>query len=619
MNHEELVSKFVEFRILNSKGKLNSRSIEKISSLGLEDHIFDLTSFLPLEASLFERLFCVLNQIKEVQRCKVCHKLLKFNGRFYSTYCSIKCSVVDTNERRSQACSSSKLLKSEEENQAINKKRHRTNIDRYGEEYRKLVAEKTKKTNIERYEVETKLVLTEFQEYMRQKMEEKHGKKHALQIQKFKEKQTETCLRNYGVENPSKSVEIKVKKNLTFLKKYNMHPLSKGSPIRERGLATVKALYGVDNPFQSEEIKDRIKKRNLKMFGRESYQQLHISTESLEKLNSAEWLRTEHHENQKSLLEISRELKVSNTCVGSYLNRNGIEIRKFSTSLGESEIGSFLENNSINCIRNIRTIIAPKELDIFIPEHNVAIEYCGLYWHSDLFRDKNYHFEKWKACREKNIRLFTIFEDNWQSNRSKIEDKILYACNLLKVERVFARKCSIVELDSTQSKIFFDSNHIQGNGRGTVTYGLVYLGEIVAAMSFLKFKSSEIYEINRYATNKHVIGGFRKILSAFFKNHVCNSIFTYADLEYSVGKLYEANHFVLDKIVKPTYTYVIDGARKHRAMFRRKYLPKFLGNGFVEEQTEFENMNNNKILRVWNCGLLKYTLTREDFYGQIGV
>lgn len=77
-------------------------------------------------------------------------------------------------------------------------------------------------------------------------------------------------------------------------------------------------------------------------------------------------------------------------------------------------------------MKNDKKVLNGKELDIYIPSKNLAIEYNGLYWHSDKATlEKNdipnketrmyakyRHIEKTKLCKEKNIRLIHIFEDD---------------------------------------------------------------------------------------------------------------------------------------------------------------------------------------------------------------
>ena len=74
---------------------------------------------------------------------------------------------------------------------------------------------------------------------------------------------------------------------------------------------------------------------------------------------------------------------------------------------------------------NLKSIIYPYELDIYIPSKNLAIEYCGLYWHSEeQGKDKYYHKRKYDMCRDKGIRLITVFEDEYLRKRELVLDRI---------------------------------------------------------------------------------------------------------------------------------------------------------------------------------------------------
>jgi hypothetical protein len=63
---------------------------------------------------------------------------------------------------------------------------------------------------------------------------------------------------------------------------------------------------------------------------------------------------------------------------------------------------------------NSRKIISPYELDIFIPDYNLAFEYDGKGWHKNNTNDEI----KNELCLEKNIKLIRIVENN----RNYIED-----------------------------------------------------------------------------------------------------------------------------------------------------------------------------------------------------
>ncbi len=92
----------------------------------------------------------------------------------------------------------------------------------------------------------------------------------------------------------------------------------------------------------------------------------------------------------------------------------------------EKEIVTFIKSfYSGEVLENSRKIIPPFELDIYIPEKKLAIEYNGLYWHSEeKGKDKHYHKNKYNLCKDKDIRLITIFEDEYLEGREKILNRV---------------------------------------------------------------------------------------------------------------------------------------------------------------------------------------------------
>lgn len=108
---------------------------------------------------------------------------------------------------------------------------------------------------------------------------------------------------------------------------------------------------------------------------------------------------------------------------------------------------SKLEEDFVNFIRSfysgevvtsVRDKIPPMELDIFLPDLNLGIEINGGYWHSERFKDKNYHIRKYNLCKSKNIRLVSIWEWEYLKNKDKIENFIKNL--ILEKKKLFARK-----------------------------------------------------------------------------------------------------------------------------------------------------------------------------------
>ncbi len=325
---------------------------------------------------------------------------------------------------------------------------------------------------------------------------------------------------------------------------------------------------------------------------------------------------TEHlHKEIKSKIETSiQNIKPISTTLfeDKYLPLPGTTCRINGISTGEKEISQFLTDHNIEHQNNNRTIIAPQELDIYIPEYNLAIEYCGLYWHSEQQgKGRHHHEKKHDLCRAQGIQLLTIFEDEWKQRNAQVKRKILHLVGGSGA-KIFARKTEVIELNTKQKKNFFEEHHIQGSGPGSIVYGLLhrkdeYCGDIVAAMAFIK-QPDNVYALNRYATSCTVVGGFSKLLKHFQKNNDWTQIISFADQRWSDGGLYEQTGFILDSVINPDYYYSPDGIQRiHKFNYRRKNLPKLLAH-FDPALSECVNCNNNGVLRLWDCGKRRYIL-----------
>ena len=112
-----------------------------------------------------------------------------------------------------------------------------------------------------------------------------------------------------------------------------------------------------------------------------------------------------------------------------------------------------LLNSYEKTVSSERKVLEGKELDIFIPSQKIAIEFNGLYWHSDKFIDNNYHIDKTDKCLEKDVRLIHIFEDEWVNKRKIVESRIV---NIIKKQdnRIHARKTVIKEVGTKEASKF---------------------------------------------------------------------------------------------------------------------------------------------------------------------
>ena len=154
---------------------------------------------------------------------------------------------------------------------------------------------------------------------------------------------------------------------------------------------------------------------------------------------------------------------------------NGIDIkREVSVSKVEKQLLESIKSMYMGqIIENDRNVIAPLEIDILLPDLKVGIEVCGLYWHSERFKDRDYHVDKMLMCEEKGYRLITIFEDELMFNFDKVISKLKSILGL-NTNSIYARKCTIVQLSTTEAREFFETNHIQGYVNASIRFGLKF-------------------------------------------------------------------------------------------------------------------------------------------------
>ena len=214
----------------------------------------------------------------------------------------------------------------------------------------------------------------------------------------------------------------------------------------------------------------------------------------------------------------------------------------FNKSSQEIELGKFIDLLNINVIKNTQNVIHG-ELDFYFPNNNIAIEYNGCWWHSDKFKEKEYHYNKWKQCKEKGIQLIFIWEDDLLYKRDIVYSLIKSKLGIYDT-RIYARKTIIKEVPYTITKEFINKNYLQGYSIDKIRLGLYYNNELVSIMTFGKsrFKSdNDDIEIIRFCNklNYQIIGGASKLFSYFKKYYNYKNIISYVECDISNGKLYE--------------------------------------------------------------------------------
>ena len=483
------------------------------------------------------------------------------------------------------------------------------------------------------------------------------GVTHHMKLNDVKEKTKQTNLKKYGCEYLQQSNVFKKKSKNTILKKYGVDHISKVKSVKEKVRKTNLDRFGVPYAIMNETIKDKRKKNNLKKYNIDNVSKLQfvknkVKKTNLEKYNNENYLLsddffikskktmknrwqsnniTKSEKFRKSNFSISKDsnyikyigdsyslMKCGNghnytINIDNYLRRkeanlplcticNSIGI---SQSIKEKELYNFIKDNYNSKIRT--SYRDGLEIDIYLPELNIGFEFNGLYWHSELYKDKNYHIDKSKYFLNKGIHIIHIWEDDWSYKNEIIKSQIL---NIIgKTEnKIYARKCQVKEIqDSKIISKFLENNHIQGKVNSSLKLGLYYNNKLISVMTFDHFEgrkkmNNNEWNLSRFCSlsNYNVIGGFSKLLSFFIKSYNPNRIITYADRDWSLGKMYKKLGFKKIKETRPDYKYIVDKKRVHKSNFKKSNLNTSL--------TESQYMKENKINRIWDCGKIKFEM-----------
>ena len=301
----------------------------------------------------------------------------------------------------------------------------------------------------------------------------------------------------------------------------------------------------------------------------------------------------------------SIDLKLCKNCSGA-----------IAASKSENEIANYISTiYSGECVRNSREIIPPLELDLYYPEKKIAVEFNGLYWHSETYKPYNYHFNKFKLCKESGIRLISIFEQDWRFKRDNVKNILKEA--FLDLKSIYARKCKIQLLSYKEKSDFINQYHFYGDSnQGTISYGLFYENNLVSVMSFGKLRGQNslrnnngYYELVRYVTKSGfvIVGGAFKLIKHFISDYNPNYILCYSDNDFFTGNIYNSLGFALKSLGEKSIDY--QWCNYSDVLSRQQCMPYKLLNKFpkyknmqITGSKERFIMNDLGYHRVYRCG-----------------
>lgn len=437
-----------------------------------------------------------------------------------------------------------------------------------------------------------------------------------------------TCLISYDTPEKHQLLEDLKSGKLFVAQKYNCTIPVVNRWIRQHQI-TIEPYHGVKSNIPAEHVESLILQGHT---DREIARKLNTSPATVERIakrngqkvkkTSDQWkIQRQKLEDSfdyicdqnktRDILAISQELGIDHSVILRFLESKNYNVisHSYCKSRGEIEVLEFVrslgvESKSVRIKHNGLC----REFDVFVESHKVAIEYCGEYWHSSLHKPKNYHAEKQSWAEDQGIKLLTIFEHEWRDKRKLIESMIKTRLNIVE-NKYMARKTSVRKITAKEASVFLNENHIQGDLKNSpVSYGLFDQEDrMLSVMSFTKprFSKGFEWEIARFATLQDtvVVGGASKLFQKFIKDHSPKNCMSFCDRRFGVGQVYKNVGFTETRKTPPGYFYFNTHKFQKISRFQaQKHKLSSIIDNFDPQLTEYQNMYNNKFLKIFDCG-----------------
>lgn len=248
-----------------------------------------------------------------------------------------------------------------------------------------------------------------------------------------------------------------------------------------------------------------------------------------------------------------------------HLSGHGCKYCARIVSSYEMELQEFLKSINIEFESSNRKLLNnSKELDIYIPQHSIAIEFNGLYWHSTERRDALLHLTKTEECLSKGINLIHIFEDEWNFKQGIVKSILRDALGVYE-ETINANDCTIREISTSVARDFLNTNNINGYRNSKYKYGIYTNNdELASVITFGNYnKENSSYDIISFSNklNTSVINALRTLILYFTEQHTVSVLKVALDHRFCVNKQFLDVGFKHVDYTKPNRFY-IDGKNR---------------------------------------------------------
>lgn len=551
-----------------SEGISSQSSINSLSSEECKEDITKETSFLdPFydTVKFSQRVWHVINDNYEAQIC-ICGgpKLFFKNPKGYHATCgSAECKILQKTSKFKETCQ-----------------------EKWGSDHH-MKTDEGKKS-------------------LRDSMVSKYGVTHNWKGA-LREASHITMEKKYGARHALQNKEISLKRNATALEKHGTLNFIES----DKSKSTMIEKYGAVNPMKVKSIVEDVTKKSRETKLRKLEGKL---------LSHRITLKDFFYPHCSFLCEKCCNIQIGHMVTVNRKIRIGIDPCTICNpvsidSLSENEVFEFISSIYSGKIERNVKFEGKFEIDIYLPEIGTGIEFNGVYWHSELYKEKEYHKNKTGFFLDRNIEIYHIWEDDWASKKDLIKSKI---SGILKErKKIPARKTTLDNIGYKEAFLFLEANHLQGGIASSFYYGLKKDGELLAVMTISPSRAylnknprPGEFEIIRYASlpGISIIGGISKILSHFIKEHKPSFIVSFCETDFSPNSFktgYYKIGMALEKWTDPNYFYVVDGIRTGRGQWTKKKLIKM---GYDPSLSESEIMASMGAYKIHNSGNYKFIL-----------
>ena len=532
------------------------------------------------ELPLNTKLFWFLNDIKRYPKCEICGKELRKTNchpiKGYSTnFCSNRCAHKSSEYKNKLREKLSKYDRKE----AL-RKRKETCLKKYGCE------------NVSQCKEIHQKVLKTFSEHTRKEINKSVKQRKATKLKRYGDE-------NYFDKNKSKQTRQKFAQE-------DKHYLSN---IIEKRKQTCLKKYGKTSSVQTKFVSEkRIYQRYLRQFealnNNQDFSPLFSFQEYFSVRNSVKlkW-KCKHCEKifESKVYDKNRFLPRCYSCFP----------KRSSTSKEEKQLIKYLNSIYTGKIKtSTRKIISPQELDIYLPDEKIAIEFNGLYWHSDKNGTTNdYHLNKTEWCEGKGIQLIHIFEDEWKFKQNLVKNYLKQILDLVQ-NKVSIENCEVKQIfDSDIVDNFLSENQLQDIFSSNIYFGVYFANQLIKIMCFKQ--QLDCFEIVNICdkVDYFVENGNNVLIDNFLKYYYCKKLTITFDRRFLIDKSFEEFGFKQMGKTIPGFYYWNYRKKQYKENIEKsqKLLSEISNYNYL--LSEKENMHANGYACIYNSGYVIYEKT----------